>query len=170
MMKTFLCMAMALLVAGCGYHVPSADNSWLAQHGRTLCVELFDNRTVEPYLDSAVTDEVSLQVLRSRAVTLVEDCAAADLLLTGAVVDFESQAVAYDADDNVSEYRAFMTVEARLVRRSDGDVLWKERFRRSETYAASLAKSFQVGKESLAGRIVARRIGEDLMANLLAVF
>ncbi len=104
------------------------------------------------------------------AIDLVEGCANADLLLTGTVIDFESRAVAYDADDNVSEYRAHMTVDARLVRRSDGEVLWKERFRRSETYAASLAKSFQVGKESLAARIVSRRIGEDVLAHLIAVF
>lgn len=159
-----------LLAAGCGYHVPAAGDAWVGQQGRTLCVELFANRTVEPYLDSIVTDEVSTQMARSRLVALVEDPAGADLVLTGTVTGFDSQAAAYDVDDNISEYSAWMTVKARLVRGKDGAVLWQEDFRRSETYAALLDKSQQQGEESLAARILAKRIAEDLLAHLLAGF
>jgi len=159
-----------LALAGCGYHVPGSGDAWVGQQGRTLYVELFANRTVEPYLDSIVTDEVTAQFARSRLVALVEERAGADLLMVGTVTGFDSQAVAYDADDNISEYRASMTVKARLVRRSDGTVLWQADLRRSETYPAQLDKSQQQGEESLAARIVARRIAEDLLARLLAAF
>jgi outer membrane lipopolysaccharide assembly protein LptE/RlpB len=159
-----------LLAAGCGYHVPAAGDAWLGQQGRTLHVELFANRTVEPYLDTIVTDEVSSQFARSRLVDLVEDRAGADLVLAGTVTAFDSQPVAYDADDNISEYNAHMTVKARLIHRCDGAVLWQTELQRSETYAAQLDKSQQQGEESLAARIVARRIAEDLLARLLAAF
>jgi TolB-like protein len=170
MKKFVLSIVSLLLAAGCGYHTPTAGDAWVGEEGRLLNVELFANRTVEPYLDTIVTDEVTAQLSRSRLVEVVEDRAAADLLLTGTVTDFASQAAAYDADDRISEYSARLTVSARLVRRSDGTVLWQEEFRRSETYAALLDKGLQQGEESLAARVVARRIAEDLLARLLTAF
>lgn len=170
-MKRFvLSVILLLLAAGCGYHTPTAGDAWVGEQGRVLNVELFANRTVEPYLDTIVTDEVTTQLSRSRLVELVEDRAAADLLLTGTVTEFASRAAAYDADDRISEYSARLTVSAKLVRRSDGRVLWQEEFRRSETYAALLDKGRQQGEESLAARVVARRIAEDLLARLLTAF
>jgi phage-related baseplate assembly protein len=164
--------ALVLLLAfsGCGYHVPAAGDAWVGQQGRSVYVELFANHTVEPYLDTIVTDAVAAQLARSRVLGLVEERPAADLLLTGTITAFDSSVVAYDADDDISEYSAYMTVTARLVRRSDGATLWQEEFRRSETYPAQIDKSLQQSEESLAARIVARRIAEDLQARLLTAF
>ena len=170
-MKTsvLLVALVLLLTAGCGYHAPGAGDAWLGQQGRTLLVELFANRTVEPYLDSMVTEEVAMQLSRSQLVDLVEDRKGADLLIGGTVTAFESHAVAYADNDNISEYRAGMTVKARLVR-NDGVVLWQEEITRSETYPALTDKSLEQDAESLAARIIARRIAEDLHAHLLAAF
>jgi outer membrane lipopolysaccharide assembly protein LptE/RlpB len=159
-----------LLMAGCGYHAPGAGDAWVGQQGRTLYVELFANRTVEPYLDSVVTEEVAIQLSRSRLAELVEDRQGADLLLGGTVTDFASNAVAYAAGDNISEYSASMTVKARLIRKGDGKVLWQEDFSRSQTYPALTSKSLQQEGESLAARILAKRIAEDLHARLLLAF
>jgi len=172
-MKRLFCpwvLLMLLALAGCGYHVPTAGDAWVGQQGRVVYVQLFANRTIEPYLDTIVTDEVSAQLARSRLLALVEDRAIADLLLTGTVTAFDSRVVAYDADDDISEYAADMTINARLVRRSDGATLWQEEFRRSETYPAQLDKSLLQSEESLAARVVARRIAEDLLARLTAAF
>jgi len=158
-----------LLTAGCGYHAPGAGDAWVGQQGRTLFVELFANRTVEPYLDSMVTEEVAMQLSRSRLVEAVEDRQRADLLIGGTVTAFESHAVAYADNDDISEYGASMTVRVRLVR-SDGVVLWQEEITRSQTYPALVDKSLEQEGESLAARILARRIAEDLHAHLLATF
>ena len=172
-MRRHACLGLLLMLqalAGCGYHVPAAGDAWVGQQGRLVYVELFANRTVEPYLDSIVTDEVVSQLSRSRLLALVEERSAADLLLTGTVTAFDSSVVAYDADDEISEYAAHMTIIARLVRRSDGATLWQEEVRRSETSPAQFDKSLQQSEESLAARVVARRIAEDLQARLLAAF
>ena len=167
----YLVVALALfLSAGCGYRAPGQGASWVGQQGRTLCVELFANRTVEPYLDSVMTEEMSTQFSRSRLVELVEDRARADLLFGGTVTAFESRASAYGVNDQITEYRATMTVRARLVRRDSGAVLWQEEIVRYETYPAMQDKSRQQEGESLAGRVVARRIAEDLYAHLLNAF
>jgi len=125
---------------------------------------------VEPYLDSIVTEEVAIQLSRSRLAELTEERKGADLLLGGVVTNFDSNAVAYDANDNISEYRARMTVKARLTRSGDGAVLWQQELTRSETYPALANKSQQQEGESLAARILARRIAEDIYARLLVAF
>jgi outer membrane lipopolysaccharide assembly protein LptE/RlpB len=165
-----LLMLACLLLAGCGYHSPGADDAWVGQQGRTLYVELFANRTSEPYLDSVVTEEVAMQLSRSRLVELIEDHNSADLLLGGTIAVFTSDAVAYDVNDDISEYRASMTVKARLVSRHDGKVLWQSELSRSETYPALPDKSLQQSGESLTARVLARRIAEDLHARLLSTF
>ena len=163
-------LLLLVLVAGCGYRVPESGDGWIGQQGRSLYVELFANRTAEPYLDTIVTDEVSAQFARSRVVALTEHRAAAELLLAGTVTEFSDWAVAYDADDNIRAYRVQMTVTARLTRRGDGVVIWQDTFRRSETYPAQANKSLQQEAQSLAAGTVARRIAEDLLAHLLAAF
>jgi ABC-type uncharacterized transport system auxiliary subunit len=117
-----------------------------------------------------VTGEVSRQFSRSRLVELTEDRAAADLRLEGAVTRFESTAEAYDANDDISEYTALMTVRASLVRCSDGTVLWQGDFSRSQTYPAVIDKSLQQEGKGLAAQVTARRIAEDLMARMMTTF
>ena len=158
------------LLSGCGYHAPASGDAWVGQGGRTLYVELFANRTVEPYLDSVVTEEMAIRLARSRLVELTEQRGMADLVLDGAVTAFDSSVGAYDAADNISEYTASMTVKARLLRSSDGSVLWQAVLSRSETYPALVDKSLQQEGESLAARVVAKRIAEDLLARLLTTF
>ena len=159
-----------LALTGCGYHVPGPGSAWVGEGGRTLHVELFANRTTEPYLDSVMTEELARQLSRSRLFELRDDRAAVDLVLDGTVTRFESRAVAYNNEDQISEYAADMTVRARLSRRSDGTVLWQEDLSRRETYAAALDKHLQQEGESLAARVIARRLAEDVVSRLLAAF
>jgi outer membrane lipopolysaccharide assembly protein LptE/RlpB len=172
-MKTLAALLAALallLTGGCGYHVPTAGDSWAGEGGRTLCVELFANRTTEPYLDSILTDEVSVQLSRLRLVELTERCGSADLRLGGTITSFSSSNLAYNPNDEVSEYSASVAATAQLVRREDGKVLWQGNLSRSETYSAQDNKSQQQAGESLAARTASRRLAEDLVARLLEDF
>lgn len=173
-MKTFVrgfCAVLAIfLIGACGYHVPGSGDRWAGEGGRTLCVELFSNRTTEPYLDSILTDEVSVQLSRLRLVELTERCGTADLRLGGTITSFSSSNLAYSPNDEVSEYSASVAATAQLVRRADGKVLWQGSLSRSETYSAQDNKSQQQAGESLAARTASRRLAEDLVARLLDDF
>ncbi len=172
-MKSFACqlaVLFVLLASGCGYHVPTAGDKWAGEGGRTLCVELFANRTTEPYLDSILTDEVSVQLSRLRQVELTEACNRADLKLGGTITSFSRSNLAYNPNDEVSEYSASVAATAQLVRRTDGKVLWQGSLSRSETYSAQDNKSQQQAGESLAARTASRRLAEDLVARLLEDF
>lgn len=168
-MKAFLvsgCVLIGLLLPGCGYHVPGADGQWAGQEGRTLHVELFVNRTSEPYLDTVLTDEISAQMARSRLVELTAQRNSAELILTGAITSFSSSASGYNPEDRISDYQAQMTATAQLVRRSDNAVLWQGTLSRSETFSSREDKGLQRVGESFAARVAARRLAEDLMARL----
>ncbi|TLM62516.1 MAG: hypothetical protein FDZ69_12920, partial [Deltaproteobacteria bacterium] len=138
--------------------------------GRTVHVELFRNRTSEPYLDTVLSDEITAQFARTRVAELTARREDADLLLTGTIDSFTSSALAYNPRDNVSEYRAYMTASARLLCRQDNAVLWQGTLSRSETYSSREDKGVQRSDESLAARVAARRLAEDLMARLLEGF
>lgn len=161
---------MGMFLAGCGYHSPGTADKWVGAGGRTLRVELFDNRTSEPYLDTILADEITAQFARSRLVEVTEMRDAADLLVTGTITSFSSSALAYNPKDNISEYRAQLKANAKLLRRSDNAILWQGNLSRSETYSSRDDKSLQRTSESLAARVAARRMAEDLMARLLEDF
>lgn len=172
-MKWHARIALLVLLTGltaCGYHAPGEGSSWRGGAGKTVYVELFANRTVEPYLDTTVTGAVLRQLSRSRLFELVEDREKADLLLSGNVTGFSDESVAYNSRDEITVYRARLTAEAVLVRRSDGAVLWRGTLQRSEDHPSLVDKSLQQEGQSLAGEVAAQRLAEDLMARLLDDF
>lgn len=168
-MKAFLVGAWlltGLFLTSCGYHSPGAGDQWAGAEGRILYVELFANRTSEPYLDTVLTDEISALMARSRLVELTAQRHSAELILTGAITSFSSSASGYNPEDRISDYQAQMTATAQLVRRSDNTVLWQGTLSRSEPFSSREDKGLQRVGESFAARVAARRLAEDLMARL----
>ncbi len=159
-----------LLLAGCGYHAPGSADSWVGGDARVLYVQLFDNQTAEPYLENYVTDALVAELSRSRLVTLTEDQSLADIRLAGAVSDFSSDALAYGASDQITNYRATMKVSVRLLDKESGKVLWRKELQRTEDYLATVNKNLQLEGERLASRLVSERLAEDIYNSLLNSF
>lgn len=159
-----------LLITGCGYHVPGQGDDWVGKGERRLYIELFANRTTEPYLENFVTSEVVQKFSGSRLVDLTEERADAQLVLSGTVIDFFSSAEAYNATDSISEYRAGMTIKARLVRQATGEVLWQGDLRRDEDFPGVANKILLIEAQTIALKVASRRLAEDLYARLLADF
>lgn len=156
-------------LAGCGYHLPEASDSWIGGEDRILYVQLFENETVEPYLENFITEALVEEFSRSRLVELTENPERADLKLTGHVTAFSSSVLAYSSSDEITDYRAAMSVAVQLKQRT-GNVLWKSSLNRSEEYRADVNKNDQLEGERLAAREVSRRLAEDIYAQLLNNF
>lgn len=159
-----------VLLAGCGYHTPGSTDRWVGGDTRDLYVELFVNQTSQPYLENFVTDAMVAELSRSRLVKLTENPERAEILLVGEVKDFTSTALAYGSNDRITDYRATMTVAARLVRKGSSEIIWQGNLQRSEDYLATVNKNLQLEGELLAARQAAKRLAEDLYASLLNSF
>ena len=165
-----LLFLLVLLVLGCGYHVPGASDPWVGGDARVVYVQLFENTTAQPYLDNYMTDALVEELSRSRLFELTENVDAAEVLIGGTVDSFTSSAVSYSSTDTISDYLATMGITVKLVQNSNDQVLWQEKMSRSETYSAAVNKNLQLEGERLTARQVARRLAEDVCAQLLNNF
>lgn len=154
------------VLGACGYRASGTGASWIGGDSRTLYLALFSNRTLEPLLENVLAEQIVAQLLSSGSVTLQQSRSRAELSLTGVVTGFSSRAIAYDANDRITEYEASMTCEVRLVRNHDNTILWQDQLSQTQTYLATLDKSQQLDGQDQAVGQVARRLAEDLVARL----
>lgn len=161
-------------IAGCGYTTRSAIHSSF----KTIYVEQFKNnidyasefsearniRTYFPLLESKITQAVVDRYLFDGNVKIVKEDAA-DVVLKGALVDYTRDALRYDDNNNVQEYRVNLMVSMKLWNKKEDKLIWEEpRFVGWSTYftSGSQAKSEQAAindaLSDLAQRIVERTV------------
>ena len=176
MNRPFLLIVSAIIifVSGCGY----TTRSLLPTEFKSIHVDNFKNEikiTAEqsnermyvgyrPGMEIELTRAVIDKFLMDGNLKIAAG-PDANLLLYGTLIDFRREALRYDANDNVEEYRVKITVDIELVEAKTGKVVWTDNgFTGETTYrtGGALAKSESAGvKEAisdLARRIVERTI------------
>lgn len=163
-------LLLLLFLAGCGYHSPGHSDDWVGDEARLLYVQLFENETMEPYLDNYITDAVISELSRSRLLELTENPDLADVRLVGEVKDFSSSARSYSSSDQITAYSATMTVAVRLLRNNSSEIVWQQSMQRSQDYLAEDNKNLQLEDQKLAARQVSLRLAEDIYSSMLNNF
>ena len=159
-----------LVIAGCGYHTPGASDTWVGGEARTLYVQLFDNQTIEPYLENYITDALIAELAVSRLFELTENPDKADVRFAGNVKTFTDSAISYGKSDQITEYSATMAVAVRLLDKNNSDIIWQKSVTRSEDYLATVNKNLQLEGQRLAAIRVSQRLAEDIYASMLNSF
>ena len=159
-----------LVITGCGYHTPGASDTWVGGEARTLYVQLFDNQTIEPYLENYITDALIAELAVSRLFELTENPGKADVRLVGNVKDFTESALSYGKSDQITEYSATMAIAVRLLDKNSSDIIWQKSLSRSEDYLATINKNLQLEGQRLAAIRVSQRLAEDVYASMLNSF
>ena len=170
----FLSLIFVLFISGCGY----TTQSLLPSNYKTIYVDNFKNKinvTAEqsnlrmyrgymPGMETTITRAVIDKYLFDGNLKIAPEHDA-DLVLTADFVDFRREALAYDANDNVQEYRLKLIVDMELKDNKTGKTLWAERnFSGETTYniTGGLAQSEQTAVDAatqdLARRIVERTV------------
>ena len=143
----------AAMLSGCGY----TTHSQLTAKFKSIYVENFTNsitltaeqsnvrmyRGYRPGMEIDLTKAVIDRFL-SDGNLVIEKEAGADVMLKGQLRDFQRDALRYDANDNVEEYRIKIIVNLELYDAKTGSLMWKETgFAGETTYrtSGSLAKS-----------------------------
>lgn len=166
----------ALLISGCGY----TTRSLLPSELKTIYVDNFVNKinitaessdarmyqSYRPGMEIDVTKAIRDKYLFDGNLK-VSDTKNADLILKGELVDFRNEALRYDRNDNVQEYRIRMVVNLELINAKDGSTRWKEAgfageslYNTTGSLAKSEADALRDAKADLARRVVERTIEE----------
>ena len=165
-----LCLVSCVLFSGCGY----TTKSTLPKSIQTIYIEQFKNdidfttgtgRNVYlPLLEVDARNAVINRYLFDGNLKIVEPVSA-DLILKGALKNYERSGLRYTDDDDVEEYRVHVTVSFELWNRKKDAVSWTEPgFVGEATYfvtgpeASSEESAIDEAIEDLARRIVERTI------------
>jgi len=162
------------MLLGCGY----TTGSLLPPELNTIYVDNFKNAID---IDREVTDDVRYTLYRpglENDVTgvivdrfifdgnlKVANKDMADLILTGELIEYRQEALRYDSDDNVEEYRVKVVVNVQLMDIAKDELMWEEAgFVGESTYmtigrfVVSEDTARENALEDLARRIVERTI------------
>ena len=124
----FLCAA----VSGCGY---SYAYSRLSEDYSTIAVPAFKNKSFEPDIQILVTNLLIRELQVDGRFRIVDDPAAADLVLTGAITDFEARAITFNTRDNIGQFKITILANASLEDTRTGKTIWQNnRLRGADFY------------------------------------
>lgn len=169
MNRLLITALMFLLVAGCGYRL-SDETLHLPDDASVLFIEMFENRTLEPYLENILTTHFTRRLLLLPDIHLIEKTADADAIVSGIILGYNVESSAYNEQNIVTQYRATMTVEAEFRRQADGKILWRGNLIRFQTFPADLDLKRQDDLERIAQDILSARLAEELSARLTETF
>ncbi len=164
-----LLLLLLLVLAGCGYHF-SGYGGALPGGVKKLYLPLFVNRTAAPRLENRLNSDLSLVLARNSAIWQVEQREQAEAVLEGEISTYSTKAVSYDRNDDISEYRATMSVAAKLRAVEDGRLLWQGTVSWSEEYLAADDKNVQADYEREAREEISLRVAEEILSRLLDDF
>ncbi len=163
-----LLVVVALLLGACGYHFPGQGGS-LPGGVERIHISMFDNLTREPLLENRLTTEI-VNILSGRPNIRHVALEEAEAELTGRILSYDSNSIAYQQGDQISKYRADMVVAVRLQRSDNQELLWDGTVRWQTEYDAAADKMLQGDDERLAQDELARRLAEEIFSRLLDDF
>lgn len=168
-MRPLLALILLLLVSACGYHFPGKGGT-LPGGVKSLYIPLFINKTAKPQLENGLSDRVSEVFARNGNIVLVEQQQLAEAVLEGVITSYSSRPISYDQNDDISEYRATVTIETKLRQVEDGRLLWNGIVKWDENYIAASDKGLQADLEDEAVAEISLRLAEELLYRLLDDF
>ena len=127
-----LLVALALLLAGCGYRLAAAD---LRDVG-SVAIVTPRNEAGEPGLDRIVADALRRELLRRSGSRLAESPSDADIVVRGRIVEVQTSARSLSSVVLVLEYETAVTLELEAAR-GEKVVVAATRFQETERHLAS---------------------------------
>ncbi|MBI5599398.1 MAG: hypothetical protein HY890_06635 [Deltaproteobacteria bacterium] len=168
MRRRFLAiLLLTFCIPACGYHVAGTRGRSALEGVGSLAIPIFKNDTRKPGIEAVIASAMADEFIN---VIAMETAGAAGAVMEGRVGVYELTPVAYSADEVLTEYRLTVVMSIRLVRRSDGKVLWQDLNMRdyedfavntSSVMATKDAEAIALGKiANDAARLVRERVLE----------
>lgn len=123
--RSLIFFIMLGILSACGYHFVGRETN-LPPDISSLAIPIFTNYTDQLGLESEITRALLERFISSKRL-IVQEEKTADAILTGQVKSFQTISVAVTKGFLVtSGYRAIITIEIMLKKKSNGEILLKE--------------------------------------------
>lgn len=129
----------ALLVASvvlqsCGYTlIGKTKNPAIPENIRTMAIPFFANKTAQPEIERVLTQAVRKEFVADGRFGIVGD-KSADAILSGEILFYILEPLAFDGRDNVTKYRVRFETEVSLIEVSSRKILLREKLSSYSTY------------------------------------
>jgi hypothetical protein len=133
-----LALVPVLLLAGCfaGYEIVHYEKR--LGDVQTIAITALANESFEPGVEAIVSDALITEFMRRGALELIDDPAAADLVIDGAVADVQIQSRTFSSIQFALEYAVTLRLRLEVSRRDGTKVELDDRsLQESELYFAS---------------------------------
>jgi TolB-like protein len=120
-----LVVALGVAASGCGYKL-AGTGSFLPENIKVIAVAPFENRSTRPEIEVRTTEAVARELSRHGGYKIVTDKTKADAYLEGAVTDFHTTPVQFNAQGRATRLETTVVLRASLKNLSTGDVLWSQ--------------------------------------------
>ncbi len=117
----YLAIIVLLLSLSCvKYSFKGALPSYL----KTIYISEFENQTEYVGVRSELTRKVTESFIQDNSLTLAGSEKNADLILSGSIISIQRQAVAFNQQENVQQYKMVVTVKAECMNTHTQKPLW----------------------------------------------
>jgi outer membrane lipopolysaccharide assembly protein LptE/RlpB len=164
-MKTItLVIAITILFSatlGCGYHIMGKGGEF-PQGITSVAIIPLENKTKEPNLTSIFTSALRREFIFRRDVEVVPE-EKAEASLQGSINSVSIVSTAYDSQGRATEYDITITLDSRLVRRGNKEILWRgDKITGTWHYKASLDVIVNEGNKNTAIQKIATDLAEKI--------
>lgn len=132
-LRTLIILLVFLLPQGCGYRVAGTGAEGPEGLGpgagpmpggiSSLSIPFFENRTGRPDVETVVTSAI---VEEFKNTVEIVPRGEAEAVMRGVINVYELEPISFTESDVVREYRLTLVFSIRLVRTTDGEVIWKD--------------------------------------------
>lgn len=164
-------LLVALLPAGCGYHV-SGHADLLPKNLHSIAIPAFANLTVRYKLSDRLPAALTREFISRTRYRIVADPNEADAVLNGAVVAYRSYPTVLDpATDRASGAQLAVTLNVTLRERASGAVLFnRPSMEVRERYEISVDQRAYFEESDVALDRLSRQVAKELVSAILEAF
>ena len=124
--KNGLIYLIPLLLLGCGYSL-APQGEYIDKRIHKVYVESFGNKTAQAEIENYVRTAFINQFIQYSRLKVVGSTEAADAIIKGTILNYNTTALSYRANTLAAEERATVTLELTFRERESGKVIWRSK-------------------------------------------